>query len=142
MGQTADQLEHRIENAREDLKTNLEELESRVKSAADWRHHYRQHTGVVLAAAFGAGALLAMLAEKRRARDGETTTPASLSSSAEASRTVSQAKQEVLQHWHSIRSALLGAAAIRARDALSQIVPGFSEQFRELDGNHRRNATH
>jgi uncharacterized protein (UPF0216 family) len=44
MGQTTDQIENHIENKREDLKSYLQELETRVKSATDWRHYFQSHT--------------------------------------------------------------------------------------------------
>jgi hypothetical protein len=37
MGQTASQIEAHIEHTREDLGSNLDQLERKVKSAADWR---------------------------------------------------------------------------------------------------------
>ena len=55
MGETTDQIENHIENKREDLKSNLEELETRVKSATDWRHYFSEHTGSIIATAFGVG---------------------------------------------------------------------------------------
>jgi hypothetical protein len=64
MGQTTDQIESHIENKREDLKSNLQELESRVKSATDWRHYFHNHTGAMVAAAFGGGVLLSALVGK------------------------------------------------------------------------------
>ena len=61
MGQTTDQIENQIENKREDLKSNLQELETRVKTATDWRHYFAEHTGTMIAAAFGGGVLLASM---------------------------------------------------------------------------------
>ena len=61
MGQTTDQIESQIGSKREDLKSNLQELETRVKTATDWRHYFAQHTGTMIAAAFGGGVLLAAM---------------------------------------------------------------------------------
>jgi|HubBroStandDraft_1064217.scaffolds.fasta_scaffold31611_6 hypothetical protein len=43
MGQTSDEIEIHISNTREDLRTNLDELEGRVKSAVDWRERFRRN---------------------------------------------------------------------------------------------------
>jgi hypothetical protein len=66
VGQATDQIERRIAATREDLKSNLQELERRVKTAADWRHQFKQHTGSMIAVAFGGGILLSSLLGKRR----------------------------------------------------------------------------
>ena len=41
MGETTDQIEAHIEQTRENLGANLEELEQKVRSVADWRQHFR-----------------------------------------------------------------------------------------------------
>ncbi|HET9863912.1 MAG TPA: DUF3618 domain-containing protein [Steroidobacteraceae bacterium] len=61
MGETTDQIEADIAQRRHDLKANLEELETRVKEAADWRSQFRRHPGVMIAAAMAGGMLLAAL---------------------------------------------------------------------------------
>jgi len=47
------------------LKSNLEELETRVKEAADWRRQFRHHPGAMMTAALVGGALLSALIGKR-----------------------------------------------------------------------------
>src|ERR1700757_875170 len=59
MGQTVGQIEDHIESSREDLRSNLEELGQRAKSAVDWREKFRANPGALLAVAFGGGFILA-----------------------------------------------------------------------------------
>ncbi|MES2223211.1 MAG: hypothetical protein V4587_19855, partial [Acidobacteriota bacterium] len=71
MGQTASQIENHIENKREDLGSNLRELENKVKSVTDWHHQFESHPLVFLGVAFGGGAVVASMfggrpAERRR----------------------------------------------------------------------------
>jgi hypothetical protein len=61
MGETASQIENHIEETREDLGSNLHELEERVKLATDWRRQFRNHAAIFLALAFGGGLLLAKI---------------------------------------------------------------------------------
>jgi multidrug resistance efflux pump len=61
MGQTTDQIESDIERNADQLKSNLEELETRVKSAADWRSQFDRHPERMTVAALVGGALLALL---------------------------------------------------------------------------------
>jgi hypothetical protein len=65
MGQTTDQIASEIARKREDLRLNLEELETRVKDVADWRGQFRNHPGAMLTAALVGGALLSALIRKR-----------------------------------------------------------------------------
>jgi hypothetical protein len=65
MGQTTDQIATDIARTRGDLKSNLEELETRVKDAADWRSQFRKHPGAMITAALVGGALLSGLIKKR-----------------------------------------------------------------------------
>lgn len=64
MGETTDQIASDIARQREDLKSNLEELETRVKDVADWRAQFRRHPGALIAAAAVGGALLSVLIKK------------------------------------------------------------------------------
>jgi hypothetical protein len=128
MGQTTDQIETHIENRREDLKSNLQELEGRVKSAVDWRHYFNQNPGMMIAAAFGGGVLLSAIMRGRRARG--LSQAASSSISAEAAPSIrTRTRHEVLDKLDAIKSALVGVAATKFKGMLSEAVPGFSEHL-------------
>jgi hypothetical protein len=67
MGKTADQITSEIDLAREQLEANLHELETRVKSATDWRAQFGKHPGAMVAGALLGGMLLSsMLGRPRR----------------------------------------------------------------------------
>jgi len=68
MGETTDEIESHIERTRQDLESNLRELEQKVKSATDWRHQFRNHTQTMIAAAFAGGMLAATIFGKLRFR--------------------------------------------------------------------------
>ena len=139
MGQTTDQIENQIENKREDLKSNLQELETRVKTATDWRHYFAEHTGTMIAAAFGGGVLLATMVGGRSNR-------ASLNqadgSSERARAWTRGTKHEVLENLDSIKSALVGAAATRFKGILGEVVPGFTEHLAKAEADRGRESTH
>jgi ABC-type transporter MlaC component len=61
MAETVDQIRHHIESQRSRLIQNVNELESRLRETVDWRLQFQRHTGTVLGAAFGLGALLAWM---------------------------------------------------------------------------------
>ena len=139
MGQTTDQIENQIENNRADLKSNLQELETRVKTATDWRQYFAEHTGTMIAAAFGGGVLLATMVGGRSNR-------ASLSqadgSSEPARPWRTGTKHEVLENVDSIKSALVGAAATRFKGILGEVVPGFKEHLAKTEADRGRAPTH
>jgi hypothetical protein len=58
MGKTADQITTEIDQAREQLQANLHELETRVKSATDWRAQFQKHPGAMALGALLGGVLL------------------------------------------------------------------------------------
>jgi hypothetical protein len=58
MGQTSDQITREIHQTRAELKSNLRELETRVKTATDWRVQFNRHPVAMVAAALVGGALL------------------------------------------------------------------------------------
>ena len=69
MGQTTDQIASDIAQTRADLKSNLEELETRVKDAADWRAHFRKRPGSMIAAALFGGVLLSLMSGQRSPKE-------------------------------------------------------------------------
>ena len=139
MGQTTDQIENQIESKREDLKSNLQELETRVKTATDWRHYFAEHTGTMIAAAFGGGVLLATMVSGRSKR-----APLSQAvGSSEPSRPWERGtKHEVVENLDSIKSALVGAAATKFKGILGEIVPGFTEHLAKAEADRGREPTH
>jgi hypothetical protein len=65
MGQTPDEIVTEIDRTREDLKSNLQELELRAREAADWRSQFRKHPGRMVVAAMLGGALVALSLGRR-----------------------------------------------------------------------------
>jgi len=61
MGEESDQIKKHIEERRQDLGAQLNELEYRVKSATDWRAQVTKQPGKAAAVAFGGGLLLALM---------------------------------------------------------------------------------
>ena len=139
MGQRTDQIENQIESKREDLKSNFQELESRVKTATDWRHYFAEHTGTMIAAAFGGGVLLATMVGGRSNRRSPSQTD---ESSQPARPWRAGTKHEVLDNVDSIKSALVGAAATKFKGILGEMVPGFKEHLAKAEADRGREPTH
>lgn len=71
MGQTTDQITSNIDHARQELRSNLEELETRVKSAADWRTQFRKRPAAMIVAALVGGVLLSSMIGKRQSSQSD-----------------------------------------------------------------------
>lgn len=139
MGQTTDQIENQIQSKREDLKSNLDELQTRVKTATNWRHYFAEHTGTMIAAAFGGGVLLAAMVGGRSNR----ASPSQAGDSLEPVRPWrAGTRNEVLDNVDSIKSALVGAAATKFKGILGDVVPGFNEHLAKSEADRSREPTH
>lgn len=113
MGQTSDEIETQIRSTREDLRANLDELEGRVKSAVDWRERYRRNPALGLGLAIAGGFLLAGLATRAPRRVGASHRAAAHGAP----------RRRQLQHlWDNVQSTLIGVAASRATDLLSEFL--------------------
>jgi hypothetical protein len=130
MGATTNQIESVIEKKREDLGSNLQELEQKVKSITDWRQQFRNNPMTMVAVAFGGGVVLAsMLGSGGGNRGGRRTTQRSVEPHAGAERQSHMA----LETWDNIKGALIGVAANRFKGFIEEIVPGFQEEFRKTE---------
>ncbi|MEP6934702.1 MAG: hypothetical protein ABI988_12290, partial [Nitrospirota bacterium] len=99
MVQTTHQIEHYIDHKREELGSNLHELETKISAATDWRHHFQNNPMTLIAVAFGGGIVLAsMTGGSSRGRISPTGTPAN----------PSPARDQALETWDNIKSALIG----------------------------------
>jgi hypothetical protein len=132
MGQTTHQIEAHIEDTRDDLSSNLHELERKVKSVTDWRLHFKTNPMTMLGVAFGGGILLATTLRgrrnRRRPRFVQATPPGS-----ETHAGADRQQHQAVETWENIKTALIGVAATRAKDFVDEIVPGFREQFQRAE---------
>jgi hypothetical protein len=136
MGQTTHQIEAHIEDTREDLGSNLHELERRVKSVTDWKQHFKTNPMTMLGVAFGGGVLLARMLGGRKNRPVERGF-SSHATGFEPRAGTDHQKHKALETWDNIKGALIGVAATRFKDLVGEVVPGFHEQFQRTEEKAR-----
>jgi hypothetical protein len=136
MGQTTHQIEAHIEDTREDLSSNLHELERRVKSVTDWKQHFKTNPMTMLGVAFGGGVLLARMLGGRKNRPVERGF-SSHATGFEPRAGTDHQKHKALETWDNIKGALIGVAATRFKDLVGEVVPGFHEQFQRTEEKAR-----
>jgi hypothetical protein len=113
MGETSYQIERHINEQRDNLGDNLNELEEKLWDALDWREQMQTRPGTMIALAFGGGILLSAVlpAFSRRApRDGN----------------VSGRPNET---WEALKSALIAVTSTKLGGFVDGVLPGFSEEF-------------
>ena len=134
MGETTDQIETHIETKQDDLRSNLEELEDKVKSVTDWRHQFRNNPGLMLGLAFGGGMLLAgvMRRPRRPAQEHPRAEEHRVNAGAvmgREPRRLDGRRTQLRQIWEDIQGALIAAASSKITDTLAGAVPAFREHF-------------
>jgi hypothetical protein len=132
VGQTTEQIANHIDNTREDLKANVEELENKVKAVTDWRQQFQKRPGTMIAAAIGGGVILAAVLRSDKGNSGGvpwTGPPASNAAGAPITRN----KRETFDTWNTIKAALVGVAATSFKGILGDVVPGFKEQLDKVE---------
>jgi hypothetical protein len=131
MDRATDRIEQQIDREREVLRSNLEELEDRVRSVVDWRRHFRSNPALWIGCAFGGGLLLALAgarpaeAPRRRALRADIEPPDGYSF---------HRRREISRAWRAIESTLIGVAAAKLKETLAQVLPGFREQLARREG--------
>jgi hypothetical protein len=128
MGETANEIETHIERTRQDLGSNLNELENKVKSVTDWKHHFQNSPMTMIGVALGGGILLATALGGRKGRRLERSL-ASYAGNNEPHAGLDRQKNKAREAWDNIKGALIGVAAARVKDFVGEVVPGFQEQF-------------
>jgi len=151
MGESTSEIEHDIAAERNELGRNLQLLENKARSLADWRTYYRTHPFAMLGIAVGGGVLLGALTSGIGTNDGESESeseysaarsltsepryrssgPSALASSA------ARMRRQFGDTWDRIADALLAVASAKAIEFVGEKVPGFREQFSVKHPEHR-----
>ena len=139
MAEQTDQLEKHIQSKRNELGQNLEELESKVKSAGDWHTYFERYPMTALGISFGGGILLSMLMgsnrSNRRPMAGDNIGWQENQSRAAAypARQAGGARDKMAETVDTIKGALFGLATAKVQDILSDAIPGFREQYQKTE---------
>ena len=128
MAEKPDQIERHIASTRSELGNHLQELEDKVKQAADWKTYYERSPMTMLGVAFGGGALLAGLLGGRR----QGAAPPAYQSRREASAFTGSHNSAVYDTWQNVRAALIALSGAKLCGVLNQALPGFSEQYEKV----------
>jgi hypothetical protein len=134
MDQETRRIEDEIRTERSELDRNIGKLGTQARALADWRTHYRRHSGAALALAFGGGLLIGLKARSQspaappRAAHEEPRRRGGFNPLAMLPEN-SRAKTQVSDAWEHILEALIGVSALKAVEWIGSIVPGFRDEY-------------
>jgi len=150
MGESTSQIEWDIASERNALGRNLHELETKAKSLTDWRTYYRNHPLAMIGLALGGGVVLGVVTSARRGRDWkasreldstypdtsypDTTYP---KTPRLTSATTARVRRQFGDTWDHIADALLGVASAKAIEYVSEMIPGFRDEYSSRYPEHR-----
>jgi hypothetical protein len=130
MGEESNQIERRIATERGQLGQNLNELQSRVEEATDWRLQFQKRPMLMMGVALGGGLLLAAVTGRRSGSRGHYPEhPGDIGQ--EHRRGTELQKNKALETFDTIKGAMIGVAANTFKDFLGQLIPGFHEQVQK-----------
>jgi len=147
MDQTSHQIERHIQETRNELGDNFNELEEKVKTAVDWRAHFEERPGAMLALAFGGGILLsALLPSPRPSRRRYPEAPLAAQPHLEISPEVAKLQttygdkpRQGVETWDALKAALIGVATAKLSGFVEELVPGFQQQFAKAQSGDKFN---
>jgi hypothetical protein len=116
---TLDQIEAHLDRTRQQLGSNLRELEGKVAAATDVRAQFHARPYLMLGAACAGGLLLAALL---RPRHGPHSAPPPA-----AARRGLDARGQLTELWDDIATAMFGVVSATVKDYIGVRVPGFNE---------------
>ena len=102
MEQTTRRIEKHIETTRNELGSNLHELERKVKSVTDWKEQFQKSPLLILSAAFGGGVLVAAMMNSRSG-GGDKKAYSRDAAAADPHASTDHQKYKALQTWDNIK---------------------------------------
>jgi hypothetical protein len=128
MGEKSDQIERQIVTERGQLSQNVNELQSRVEQATDWRFQFQRRPMLMMGLALGGGLFLASVTG-RRSRSRRPYHEDGADIAREHRHGTELQKTKALETFDVIQGAMIGVAANTFKDLLGELIPGFHEQF-------------
>jgi len=119
-------IKQHIDTERSELGRNLDEIESRVKSATSVRAHFDKHTGWILGAAVAGGVLLSLAFGRSSDSGSNANTPGRPRYLATHLRRVSNTVDDIVD-------GLVGVASQKLQSFVADAVPGFREQYDQAE---------
>lgn len=130
-------IESKVQGATNQVQDKVEEVQNKVKEATDWRVQFDRRPMVGLAVAFGGGVLLtSMLGGGDKDRGGRSYYGSSYQpqyQSFNATGGADVGRQHMSSTFDNVKGALMGVAATQLKSVLSDALPGFADEYRQVE---------
>jgi hypothetical protein len=138
--QESDKIKQYIEMEREKLGHDLHEIEDRVKRAVDPKGWFDRNPGLTMGAVAAGGFVLALITARSTAYPSTAypKTSGFLRESSQPTNTSSQMHQ-IGDTLDKTFAALIGVVSGKFREFVADAVPGFREQYRDVEQRGRPN---
>ena len=138
MVQETDKIKDYIDAKRGSLERDLHEIEQRVRKAVDWREWFDRKPLAVLGAATAGGFVLSLLMRRSPSSSRSLHESASETGSTQARQSKLPSKtsfqmSRVGETFDNAVAAMLGVASHKIRDFISDAIPNFREEYREVE---------
>lgn len=149
MDEETNKIREHIDYEREQLGRDLDEIESRVKSATDLKAHFNKNTGLILGAAVAGGFLLSLACRNSSPSSSATTPWESNPRERVANTSTTQFKssaslhlQRVSETLDDIFEGLVGVVTDKVYSFVADAVPGFRAQYDAIERQRNRSSVH
>ena len=140
MDEETSTIKQRIDNEREQLGRNLDEIEDRVKKATDLKTHFDRNTPWILGGAVAGGFLLSRLFHKSSAsghpprREANATERITSSPNPRSPSHLSRLSETL----DNILEGLVGVVSNKMHSFVADAVPGFGEEYDAIERQRAR----
>lgn len=138
MVERSDQIEKHIASARNELGSNLQELEYKVKQAADWRTYFDRNPLMLMGLALGGGVLVGSIIGASNRGAGFVT--GEYQNGKQSRGGIHNA--HFADSWGTLKGALIGLAGAKVRSVLDEALPGFSEHYDKMEREKSASASY
>lgn len=125
MDEKSSQIIDEIATTRDRLGDNLNDLESRMRQATDWRTYYERHPLMFVGAALGGGFLISKAFSGGNGGNGGN-------GHAQRYESSSHSKGAAGEIFEKVKGALVIYGTAKAKEALDNLLPGFREHVHHL----------
>jgi hypothetical protein len=133
-------IKQHIDNEREELGRNLDEIEDRVKKATDLKTHFDRNTAWILGGAVAGGFLLSRLFHKSAAsgRSPRWETNATERNTSTANPRSPSHLSRLSETLDNIFEGLVGVVSNKLHSFVADAVPGFGEEYDAIERQRGR----
>lgn len=142
MDEETSTIKQHIDNEREQLGRNLDEIEYRVKKATDLKTHFDRNTGWILGAAVAGGFLLSRVFRKSSAPVGGRESNATERNMNMAIPRSPSHLSQLSETLDNIFEGLVGVVSHKLHSLVADAVPGFGEQYDAIERQRGRSSVY